>query len=712
MTKDKRIINLRFIFICFIGIMLGILSSYFLLTKKISVFVFVLFNLIVAILAAAGIVYSIKIKKNCLESKFRKQVPSLVKWSSVGLAVSFVIGVLITISPVLKMINIPTYNGSVVVSGVVCDYVDREDTYVQFVMKNCKVINNDKIEEIDMKVVVNSTIYTTVSLGDFVTIEAELDRFNIDGGYGLSRLSQGIGYTTYASTNKIVKSSGDMELKDKVHSEVKGILDNNLNNDNAEICFAVLFGQKYGLADSIKNMFSYSGISHILAVSGLHIGVLVSIIWFALRKLKINDYIKLVIFATILVFYSYLCSFSPSVCRASIMAFVLAICRVNRLEYDITNSLGFAGFVILLFNPMNLFSVSFQLSFMCIFAIITVAPLIRNCLNKIKCPKVLSQALAISIAVNIVILPVCMNIFSEVSLLGIIANIFVLPIFSVTYILLFTIILLSLVIRPLGVLLVVPNLFLHIIKTIAYYFSLIPFAVFRVFSVSYWLLVLVFIIAIIIHFLMIKQWIKYSFVMVLSIISLVLIINGFLPNTYDNNTLIIAKQYKSNVLIYTEEDTSVMIGCNISINDLDKLTRNLRIKEIDKIVAYDLQLNMIDQLYLICDNYSVESVVLPANMEYSAIVNKLPNVEIIEDNYLNDNLSIDLIRNGEEIIGAKVNKLAIEILMPLIDNTKTENRILLNYYSNVDYIVTSDYNFWQEVDANIIDLINTETVFM
>lgn len=189
MTKDKRIINLRFIFICFIGIMLGILSSYFLLTKKISVFVFVLFNLIVAILAAAGIVYSIKIKKNCLESKFRKQVPSLVKWSSVGLAVSFVIGVLITISPVLKMINIPTYNGSVVVSGVVCDYVDREDTYVQFVMKNCKVINNDKIEEIDMKVVVNSTIYTTVSLGDFVTIEAELDRFNIDGGYGLSRLS-------------------------------------------------------------------------------------------------------------------------------------------------------------------------------------------------------------------------------------------------------------------------------------------------------------------------------------------------------------------------------------------------------------------------------------------------------------------------------------------------------------------------------------------
>ena len=712
MTKDKRIINLRFMFICFIGIMLGILSSYFLLSNKISVFVFVLLNLIVAVLVTIGIVYSIKIKKSCLETKFRKQMPSLIKWSSIGFVITFVIGILITIDPMLKINNLPTYNGSVVVSGVVCDYVDREETYIQFLLKDCRVISDDKVEEIDMKIVVNSTIYTDVSLGDKVTIEAVLDGFEIDDGYGFSRLCQGIGYSTYASTNKIVKSSGDMSLKDVVHSEVKGILDDNLNNDNAEICYAVLFGQKYGLSDSIKNMFSYSGISHILAVSGLHIGVLVSIIWFALRKLKINDYIKLIIFATILIFYSYLCGFSPSVCRASIMAFVLAISRVHSLEYDITNSLGLAGLIILLFSPLSLFSVSFQLSFMCIFAIITVAPFIRKCLNKIKCPKVLSQALAISIAVNIVILPVCMNVFSEVSFLGIFANILVLPIFSITYILLFLVILLSLIIKPLGILLAIPNLFLHIIKTIAYYFSLIPFAVFRVFSVSYWLLVLVFIVAMAIHFLMTRHWIKYVIVSTIAVLCSVLLIGSFIPRTYSNDTMIIAKQYKSSVVIYTEDNKNIMIGCNITSNDLDKLTRNLRIKEIDKIVAYDIQLNKIDELYDICNNYNVNIVALPTNMEYSAIINKLPNVEIIEDNYCVGNLTIDLINKNNDIIGIKVSRLAEELLIPVVENTKTENRTLFENYNNVDYIITNDCEFWKNTNTNIIDLMTTETVFM
>ncbi len=714
MTKDndRRIVNLRFVFCCFVGIMLGIVSSTFLLLNKLNVIIFVLSILLVIAVVVVGILYSFKISKTYINTKFKSKVPYLIKMSAIGFGVAFVIGIVIVIAPIMKVINLPTYNGSVVVSGVVCDYVDKEETYIQFLVKDCRVITSDSIDTTDMKIVVNSSVYTEVELGDYITFECELKEYSPSDSYGLTRLANGIGYSTYAKSSDIVTTSGKLELVDLVRSKVKTILDENLNSDNSEICYAILFGQKYGLSDSISDMFSYSGISHILAVSGLHIGVLVTLIWFILKKLKINDYLKLGVFAIVLLFYSYLCGFSPSVCRASIMAFVLAVTKVRCLEYDIINSLGFAGCVILICNPLTLYSVSFQLSFMCIFGIITFAPFVRKCLEKIKCPQVLVGAFAVSIAVNIVILPVAMNIFYKVSLLGILANILVLPIFSITYILLFIVVLLSMLINSFGVLLAVPEFFLHIIKTIAYYFNLIPFGVFKVFRVTYWLTFLVMLVTLTIHFLMVKHWWKYLYVSVLLVICTMLIVMGCIPKRYENDKLVIAQQYNSNVVVYTYEGQNVLIGSNIEVKSLDKLCRQYEIKEFDKVIAYDLQLNKLNNLYEIVENYSVNSIIIPSDFDYSAINNKLPNVEIIEEQYITNNLIVNLIRDSDDIIGIKVVKFDTKLLIPFIDNSKSENNELQEYYSDVDYVITDNYELWKEVGTQIIDITKNEKVFL
>lgn len=710
--KDRRIVNLRFVFCCFVGIMLGIVSSTFLLLKKLRVIGFVLSIILVVGIVVAGILYSHKIAKTYTNTKFKAKVPKLLRMSAIGFGIAFVIGILIVIAPIINAINLPTYDSSVVVSGVVCDYIDREETYVQFLVKDCKIITNDKVDNSLYKIVVNSSVYTEVELGDYITFECELSKYKPSERYGLTKLSQSVGYSTYAKSSSIATTSGELELVDLVRSKVKSILDDNLNSDNSEICYAVLFGQKYGLSDNISDMFSYSGIAHILAVSGLHIGVLVTLLWFVLKKMKINDYVKLGVFAIILIFYSYLCGFSPSVCRASIMAFVLALTKVRCWEYDIINSLGLAGCVILLVNPLMLYSVSFQLSFMCIFGIITFAPFIRKCLEKIKCPKVLAEVLAISIAVNIVILPVAMNIFYKVSLLGIFANILVLPIFSVTYILLFVVMLLSLLISQLGVLLAVPEIFLHLIKTIAYYFSLIPFGVFRVFRVTYWLIVLVALVTLTIHFLMVKAWWKYLYVSVLLVICTTLIVVGCIPKVYDNDLLLIGQQYNSNVVVYTYDNKNVLIGSNVEKSALDKLCRELKIKEFDKIVAYDLQLNKVDNLYNIVDSYNVSSVIIPNELDYSAIINKLPNVEVIEDTYNIANIDLEIIRVRDDIVGINVKKFSKELLIPFVDNSKFENNNLFENYSEVNYIITNDYDFWKESGTSVIDITKNEIVFL
>lgn len=710
--NDRRIVNLRFVFCCFVGIMLGIVSSTFLMINKLNVAGFVLSFLLVIAIVVMGVWYSYRIAKTYIDTKFKNKVPQLLRMSVIGFGVAFVIGVLVVIAPVMKAINLPTYNGNVVVSGVVCDYIDREETYIQFLVKDCKVITSDSVTATDMKIVVNTSVYTDIKLGDYITFECELQEYKLGDRYGLGRLANGIGYSTYAKSNNIATTSGEMEFVSLVRNKVKTILDNNLNSDNSEICYAVLFGQKYGLSDSISDMFSYAGISHILAVSGLHIGVLVTLIWFALKKLKISDYLKLGVFAFILIFYSYLCGFSPSVCRASIMAFVLALCKVKCWEYDIINSLGFAGCVILLCNPLTLYSVSFQLSFMCIFGIITFAPFVRKYLLKIKCPKVLANVLAISIAVNMVILPVAMNVFYEVSLLGIFANILVLPIFSITYILLFVATLLSLIISPLGSLLVVPELFLHLIKTIAYYFSLIPFGVFKVFNVTYWLIVLVMLTTLTIHFLMVKHWWKYVYVSVLLFVCTTLIVVGCIPKHYENDTLVTAQQYNSNIIVYSYDDKNILLGSNIDEGALDKLSRELEFKEFDKIIAYDLQLNKLDNLCNIVNKYNVNSVIVPSNLDYSAILTKLPNVEVIDEFYEIHNLGVELIYDSDDLIGIKITKFGKEILVPFIDNSKTENNNLLENYSKVDCLVTDDYEFWKELEINVIDITKNELVFL
>ncbi len=710
MKEDKRYVNLRFVACLFIGIILGIVASRFFLSGQMNVAVFVLTFVLVILIIFVAIIYAIKIKKSCIGAKFRVGQPSMIKWSAIGFGIAYVVGILIAIIPMLNIINITDYEGSVVVSGIVSDYVDNEDTYTQFLLDDCLVVTEDNQDKIDYKIIVNTLAGYHVELGDRVTFECELSVMNINDDYGMSKLSQSVGYSTYASIDDIVVTDGESELKDVIHNKVKNILISSLNSDNSEICFAILFGQKYGLPDNISQMFSYVGISHILAVSGLHIGVLVGLLWFLLRKIKINDHIKLIIFASILLFYSYLCGFSPSVCRASIMAFILAMCKTFTWEYDITNSLSLSGVIILLFNPLSLFSISFQLSFMCIFAIITLSPTLKKMFSKIKMPKVLSETLSISIAVNVVILPICINAFYEVSLLGILVNILVLPIFSIVYILLFAIIVLSLVLKPIGVLLVVSELFLHLIKTIAYYASLIPFGVWRVLNVSYWLMVIVSLITLTIHFLMVKHWWKYLVVSILCATSIVLIVVGSMPKNYDNGSMQISTQYKSNVILYVENDENILIGSDIEYNDLLKLAKQLRVKEIDKIVAYDLQLNSITELLSIIEEFNVKDVILPIGLDYSAILSKLPNVETFDGICNFEFLTINIIEDSDDIIGLKLDKLGVSYLVAKIDNTKTENRYLQENYSNIDYVITDDSELWIDTSSCIIDVTDIEGV--
>ena len=108
--------------------------------------------------------------------------------------------------------------------------------------------------------------------------------------------------------------------------------------------------------------FRYGGIAHIFAVSGLHIGVIYGLLYGILRRLRVKGFVRLPVVFAALLFYCGVCGFSPSSVRALVMCTVLMIADAAGYAYDRLNSVSAASLVVLVINPVYLFSVGFQLS--------------------------------------------------------------------------------------------------------------------------------------------------------------------------------------------------------------------------------------------------------------------------------------------------------------------------------------------------------------
>jgi len=129
---------------------------------------------------------------------------------------------------------------------------------------------------------------------------------------------------------------------------------------------ALVLGDKSLLDSETKTSFSNSGAMHVLAVSGLHIGLILYLFLFVLERLSsfLSKRNALFIVIGLLWIYAVITGLSPSVIRAVFMFTVLAGAQLFAKKYDSINVLFFSAFVLLLFNPLYLFEIGFQLSYL------------------------------------------------------------------------------------------------------------------------------------------------------------------------------------------------------------------------------------------------------------------------------------------------------------------------------------------------------------
>ena len=226
-----------------------------------------------------------------------------------------------------------------------------------------------------------------------------------------------------------------LKLRNNFYTYVHKVFENNMSKRAADFCISVVLGENIIDDNSIRDL----GLSHILAVSGLHIDLLFTFILFILRKLSIN-YKYAYAFAIILALvYGYLIAFPFSIIRVIGVNILGYLAFLYKKPFDKIKATLITAVLILLINPFAILNTGFVLSFVASFSILLIYPEFERKFGKTYFRKIFIFTLAIQLGV----LPFLVYYFGKINLLTILANFLVLPIFNISMYLIFIVLLFS-----------------------------------------------------------------------------------------------------------------------------------------------------------------------------------------------------------------------------------------------------------------------------
>ena len=273
-----------------------------------------------------------------------------------------------------------------------------------------------------VKITADST--THLRRGDVIVAQGYIRPFtNQQSGYGRSMLRQGYSGRLSVNNSNIIswKISSHTSLH---HIAVKKLQTLLPQSDGRDVAISLSLGAKVVNSGEIKQSYSYSGTSHLLAVSGLHVGMVALLFTLLLLPLSLvwrGNIIRSTIVVAIIWVYVALCGYPTSAIRAAIMFSVLQLSHLVRNRYSQENSVCTTAFIMLAIEPTILFELSFSLSFIAVMAIIFVgAPISRAIYIRNPFLREVVKGVIISTACVVATAPLISNSFGVISLLSII----------------------------------------------------------------------------------------------------------------------------------------------------------------------------------------------------------------------------------------------------------------------------------------------------
>jgi competence protein ComEC len=283
-----------------------------------------------------------------------------------------------------------------------------------------------------------------ITVGAEVTAEGQL---KIPSDQGYKNYCRGLGAeallhsTSYHMEFGSVKPFSVKHYSHRAAEWVKSKLEaDTVPPQHGEIMKGLLLGGREVGTDT-RERFSAAGISHLLAVSGLHVGIVSAVIILILKRAGITGRWRFIILCCVLTFFAFMVGLTPSVVRAVIMMGVVTLAAAVDRKPDMLTSLIFTAFLLIVSQPYIVYSISFQLSFLACLGIALYYPAISKILG--FAGRYLSAAVSVTISSQILILPLLIHYFGGFAPASVLANVLAVPLagmvlwFTVIYLVLY-----------------------------------------------------------------------------------------------------------------------------------------------------------------------------------------------------------------------------------------------------------------------------------
>ena len=297
-----------------------------------------------------------------------------------------ILGFFITLGKELDNINSDI---DITISGVVKDKKEK-DKYTQYIIDGYLI--NDYKRKYDIKI------------GQIVKVEGnlkDLDKLGFDD-FDYGRYIKSCGYKGLINSNyfKVIGKNKFYTYIGKFKIYMRDTF-RYLYKDSSNFINSCLLGIKDDLTEEESEMFSRTGTSHVIAISGLHTGIICVLIAYIIRG--INKIYKLCILIAIMFLYSIMVGFSPSIIRAIFFVIIMYLAVFLFKKRDGITTLSLIASVLIINNPYTMYNISFQLSFLATLSILYF--------NKIIIKKLKFNIISMTIAANILTMPIVYYVF-------------------------------------------------------------------------------------------------------------------------------------------------------------------------------------------------------------------------------------------------------------------------------------------------------------
>lgn len=562
------------------------------------------------------------------------------------------------------------------------------------------------------------------------------DKIELVGNFKLAqerRNPGGFDYRFYLKTKKIygiVTTKNTKRLKENnvniismIANKTANVIKNQskklLENKKACLLIGLLIGDTDEIDEETKEDFRNSNLTHMLAVSGLHVSYVLLAVNYIITKVKIHKKLSKIIVMLLILFFILVTGATPSVLRAGTMTIYLILGGIFYRRISVFSSLNLSLLVIIIMNPYCLFDVGLQLSYAGTIGIVYLYPIIKEKIyNK-------ANSILITISANIVIIPIIMYNFNTILLTFFISNLLAGPIIGIIIILGFSIIIISLIFFPIAnifskILNLLIILFLNTVKACAN----LPFS--KIFIITP-TLKFIFLYYCLLVFIIIKERIQIRISIklknkVIAILIILVIINPikYFSNIKQSNLKIyfVDVGQGDSTCIVTPKNKIILIdgGGNSKDENYDIGKQILlpylldkKINKIDYCIVSHFDSDHCGGLMYILKNLKVKNIII--GNQYEEYENYKEFIKIAKDKKIN----IRVVEAGEKITIEK--NLYIDVLWPInrkkmvIQNAINNNSLVFKLrYINFSMLFTGDIE--EIAEKEILDKYKENTEFL